>query len=69
MTYAIPPEARLGNDIVRQFGHLPREVAVAKIADHIERFWDPRMRRHLKELVTIEDESLDPLLVAAAAAL
>ncbi len=69
MTYTIPPEARLGNDIVRQFVHLPREVAIAKVADHIRRFWDPRMRRHLKELATIEDESLDPVLVAAAAML
>jgi len=40
-------EARMGNDIARQFAHLPPADAAEAIAAHIESFWDPRMRRTL----------------------
>lgn len=69
MSLSIAPEARLGNDVARQFAHLPQEQAVARIAGHLERFWDPRMRARLAELVAAEDPDLDPLLVSAAARL
>lgn len=69
MTGLIAPEARLGNDIARQFGHLSPGEAAAAIAAHIDRFWDPRMRAALHSLVAAEDDSLDPLLVAAEALL
>jgi formate dehydrogenase subunit delta len=59
-------EARMGNDIARQFTHLPHDKAVGAIAVHIETFWDPRMRRGLEALVASGDDSLDPLLVDAA---
>ncbi len=59
-------EARMGNDIARQFAHLPAPEAAAAIARHIETFWDPRMRRGLEALVASGDDSLDPLLVDAA---
>jgi formate dehydrogenase subunit delta len=62
----IPAEARMGNDIARQFGHLPSPEAAEAIARHIERFWEPRMRRTLEALAAAHDESLDPLLVDAA---
>ena len=62
----IAPEARMGNDIARQFTHLPASEAAEVIAAHIERFWDPRMRRNLEALVAAHDESLDPVLVDAA---
>jgi formate dehydrogenase subunit delta len=69
-TAGIAPEARLGNDIARQFAHLPEDEAVERIAFHIDRFWDPRMRRRLLELMSSDhggpDPALDPLLVAAA---
>ena len=61
-----PPEARMGNDIARQFGHLPPSEAAEVIAAHIEKFWDPRMRRNLEALVAAHDDSLDPLVVDAA---
>lgn len=60
------PEARLGNDIARQFAHLPHDAAIAGIAGHIGRFWDPRMRANLHKLVAEESPDLDPLLVDAA---
>jgi formate dehydrogenase subunit delta len=62
----VPPEARMGNDIARQFSHLPPADAAAVVAGHIERFWDPRMRQNLEALVAAHDESLDAVLVDAA---
>jgi formate dehydrogenase subunit delta len=62
----VPAEARMGNDIARQFTHLPPSAAAEAIAGHIERFWDPRMRRNLEALAAAHDDSLDPLLVDAA---
>jgi formate dehydrogenase subunit delta len=56
----------MGNDIARQFAHLPAAEAAEVIARHIETFWDPSMRRGLEALVAEGDESLDPLLVDAA---
>jgi formate dehydrogenase subunit delta len=55
----------MGNDIARQFAHLPPAQAAEAIAHHIETFWDPRMRRGLETLVAEGDDSLDPLLVDA----
>jgi len=62
----IAPEARMGNDIARQFAHLPPAEAAEAIARHIESFWDPRMRRRLEALVAAQDDSLDPLVIDAA---
>jgi formate dehydrogenase subunit delta len=61
-----PPEARMGNDIARQFAHFPPSEAASAIARHIENFWTPRMRRNLEALVAAGEEDLDPLLVDAA---
>ena len=58
-------EARMGNDIARQFAHLPPAEAAEAVARHIETFWDPRMRRDLEALVAAGDDSLDPRLVDA----
>ena len=59
-------EARMGNDIARQFAHLPPADAAEAIARHIESFWDPRLRRNLEALAAAHDDTLDPLLVDAA---
>jgi formate dehydrogenase subunit delta len=43
----------MANQIGRFFAHRPEEQAVADIAAHLRRFWEPRMRRaaiaHLEE--------------------
>ena len=57
------------NNIVGHFHYLPTEQAVAAVADHLNRYWDPRMKRRLNELVAAETEDLDPVAVAAAALL
>jgi formate dehydrogenase subunit delta len=56
----------MGNDIARQFAHLPRAEAASAIARHIENFWTPAMRTTLESLVAEGDDDLDPLLVDAA---
>ena len=56
----------MGNDIARQFAHLPADEAAEAVARHIATFWDPRMRRSLEALAAASDGSLDPLLAAAA---
>ena len=56
----------MGNDIARQFAHLPPPEAAAAIARHIENFWSPSMRLTLESLVAAGEEDLDPLLVDAA---
>jgi formate dehydrogenase subunit delta len=38
-------EIRLINKVVVHFGYLPTEQAVNEVADHVRKFWDPRMKR------------------------
>ncbi len=62
-------EIRLINKIVVHFGYLPTEQAVAEVADHVQRFWDPRMKRRLFDLVDAQTTGFEPVAVAAAALL
>ncbi|MFG1950428.1 formate dehydrogenase subunit delta [Micromonospora sp. NPDC048830] len=64
-----PPHVRMANDISRQFQHHPQEAAVAAVADHIRRFWAPRLRAALLVHIDQGGDGLDPLAVAAAARL
>jgi formate dehydrogenase subunit delta len=57
------------NDIVVNLGYLPSEKVAAAVADHVNRFWDPRMKRRLVEQVAAEPDGLNPVVVAAAALL
>lgn len=61
----VSPEARMGNDIARNFAHLPASEAAEAIARHIEMFWTRPMREVLERLVAERDDDLDPLLVDA----
>ena len=46
--------AYMANQIGRFFAHQPHGKAVAAINDHLQKFWDPRMRgtiiRHLHDV-------------------
>ncbi len=67
MSGGLPPEIRMGNDIARQFGHLGADEAAVQIGTHLEKFWEPRMRRHLRDLLAPgggHTDEADPLLVA-----
>jgi formate dehydrogenase subunit delta len=39
--------AYMANQIGKFFAHQPHDKAVAAIADHIRKFWDPRMRSEI----------------------
>ncbi len=57
--------ARMANQIATFFASKPREEGIAGVAEHINKFWEPRMRRHLFELVDGGGESLHELVMAA----
>ena len=38
---------RMANQIAANFGSLPAADAAAETADHMQRFWEPRMREGL----------------------
>jgi formate dehydrogenase subunit delta len=66
MAAAVPPEQRMANQIAANFRHVPGDRAAEAIAAHIRRFWDPRMRGRLLELVGCGADGLDPVVLAAA---
>jgi len=57
---------RMANQIATFFHSKPREEGVAGTADHINKFWEPRMRRHLFEIIDAGGDGLDELVLAAA---
>ena len=61
--------ARMANQIAGFFSAYPREEAVPAIADHIEKFWEPRMRADLAATVDRTPAALDPLVIDAARSL
>jgi formate dehydrogenase subunit delta len=58
---------RMANQIADFFKVYPHEEAVAEIANHIAKFWDPRMRRRLIEIDARADNPLAPLTREAVA--
>ena len=62
-------EIKLINKIVVHFAYLPTDQAVTEVANHVSRFWDPRMKRRLFELVDSETKDFEPVAVAATALL
>jgi formate dehydrogenase subunit delta len=64
-----PPHVRLANEIAAQFQRRDPALAAQVIADHIQSFWDPRMRSRLIADAGVSGIGMDPLVVAAAALL
>ncbi|MEQ8233392.1 MAG: formate dehydrogenase subunit delta [Gammaproteobacteria bacterium] len=61
---------QMANDIAAYFDSEPdRELAVRGIEQHLQRFWEPRMRRKIIALASRDDVALDPLAAAAVARL
>ncbi|CAG2152807.1 NADH-dependent formate dehydrogenase delta subunit FdsD [compost metagenome] len=61
---------KMANQIGGFFEAMPdRDEALADIASHLKRFWEPRMRRALLAHVDATDggEGLDPIVQAAVA--
>ena len=59
---------QMANDIGHFFAAEPRRAdAVAGIVNHIERFWDPRMRRQIEKHLSEGGEGLEELVREAVA--
>ena len=59
----------MANDIGNYFRPQSREEAIAGIANHIQRFWTPRMRKKLNSYLAEGNAGLDDLPAAAIARL
>ena len=57
--------AYMANQIGKFFSHEPHQKAVASITDHLEKFWDPRMRRTIVAGYESVKARLDPLVQEA----
>ncbi len=63
------PHAKLiymANQIAKFMESKPHDEGVALFASHINDFWEPRMRRHLFEVLDAGGDSLRPLVQEAA---
>lgn len=56
----------MANQIAAFFARLPEREAAKSVADHINAFWEPRMRRQLSDLLAQGAPGLHPAVRAAA---
>lgn len=56
---------RMANQIAAFFGAYPEDEAVPEVAKHIASFWEPRMRRQLRDYAAADGSGLDPLVISA----
>ncbi|ABC92601.1 NAD-dependent formate dehydrogenase, delta subunit protein [Rhizobium etli CFN 42] len=56
----------MANQIATFFKSQPANEAAEGVANHINKFWEPRMRRHLFEILEKEENGLDALVLQAA---
>ncbi|MBB2749699.1 UNVERIFIED_ORG: formate dehydrogenase subunit delta [Rhizobium aethiopicum] len=56
----------MANQIATFFKSQPASEAVEGVANHINKFWEPRMRRQLFEILQNEENGLDALVRQAA---
>ncbi len=57
--------AYMANQIGKFFAHEPHDRAVASITDHLQKYWDPRMRRTIVAEYDLVKGRLDPLVQEA----
>lgn len=57
----------MANQIAKFFAAQGEARAVPQITSHIDQFWDPRMRKQIKEHHAAGGAGLDPLAKAAVA--
>jgi formate dehydrogenase subunit delta len=57
--------AYMANQIGKFFSHEPHQKAVASITDHLQKYWDPRMRRTIIAEYDSVKGRLDPLVQEA----
>ena len=56
----------MANQVATFFESKPHEEGVAGVAEHINKFWAPRMRRQLFELIDAGGKSMKPLVTEAS---
>ncbi|MET3663259.1 formate dehydrogenase subunit delta [Aquamicrobium ahrensii] len=54
------------NQIARFFHSKPHDEGVAGVAEHINKFWEPRMRRQFFEMIEAGHAGFDVLVLEAA---
>lgn len=57
--------AYMVNQISRFFAHQPEEKAIAATADHLRKFWEPRMRQAIADYVDAGGAGLQPIALKA----
>lgn len=57
---------RMANQIATFFLSQPEAVRIEGVANHINKFWEPRMRRELFEHIDKGGEGLLPLVMEAS---
>jgi len=58
--------AYMANQIATAFAARPEEEAARAVADHINKFWEPRMRARLLARLEAGEAGLAPAVAAAA---
>ena len=53
------------NQIATFFASQPEDEQVEGVADHMNKFWDPRMRTQLFEISDVSTDGFEPMVVAA----
>jgi len=56
----------MANQIATFFISQPKEEQVAGVADHINKFWEPRMRTHLFQIIEQGGMGLSPMVMEAS---
>jgi formate dehydrogenase subunit delta len=70
MTVSIDKLLRMAEQIAANMAYTDDQAVVAaKVADHLNRFWDPRMKAALREYAESADAALSPVLQEAVALL
>ena len=59
----------MANQIARFFAHQPAEKAVASTADHLRKFWEPRMRKAIFDYIEAGGGDLQPIALKGVLAL
>ena len=66
----VPRLVYMANQIAGFFAGEAKEAAAAATADHLHKFWDPRMRKQILEhLAQHSGEGLSPIALAAVKSL
>ncbi len=57
---------RMANQIATFFESKPHDLGVAGVAEHINKFWDPRMRKQFFEMIDAGGDGFLPLVREAS---